>query len=56
MQPDPTDREESLLVELFRGRSNQALSIASEIDPWFSAHMADIMLSLELIEYDIDEE
>lgn len=56
MQPDPTDPEDSLHTELFQGRTTQVLAMASEIDVWLSAHLADLMLPLGLIDSEIDEE
>lgn len=54
--PDPTDKEDSLHAELSQGRPNQALAIAHEIDVWLAAHLADIMVSLDLLEAETDEE
>lgn len=54
--PDPTDREDSLHAELCQGHTKQALAIAQEMDVWLSAHLADIMVALDLLELETDEE
>ena len=55
-QPDPTYSEDLLHVELFQGHIAQALSIASEMDIWLAAHMADVMAPLGLLDSDVDGE
>lgn len=56
MPPDPTSLEDMVHAALFSGQPLQALQHASQLDRWLSAHLADIMVPLSLIETDIDEE
>ena len=53
---DPTDKEDILHAELVMGRTNQALVAANELDPWLSAHLADIMDPLGLLDSIPNEE
>ncbi|PAV19573.1 hypothetical protein PNOK_0450700 [Pyrrhoderma noxium] len=53
---DPTDKEDILHAELAMGRTNQALVAANELDPWLSAHLADIMDPLGLLDSIPNEE
>ena len=55
MPPDPTDFEDVIHSLLMLGKPTQVLSHASQLDPWLSAHLADIMEPLELIDRDPDE-
>ncbi|KAF7770639.1 hypothetical protein Agabi119p4_6613 [Agaricus bisporus var. burnettii] len=56
MPPDPTNIEESLHVALLSGNLKEALQHAQKLDPWLSAHLADIMVPLQLIDTEPDEE
>lgn len=56
MPPDLTSGEESLYSALFRADTLEALSAASKVDPWLSAHLADIMGPLALVEGENDAE
>ena len=56
MPPDPTDTEDAILLALFAGQPSEALARAAEIDIWLSAHWADLMESLDLIEAKANEE
>jgi nuclear pore complex protein Nup85 len=56
MPPDPTSLEDMIHSALFSGQPLAALRHASQLDLWLSAHLADLMLPLSLIETDIDEE
>ena len=55
MPPDPTDVEDTLHAELLQGRTTHALAVAGKFDVWLSAHLADLMIPLALLEPDIDE-
>ncbi|KAI0310662.1 nucleoporin Nup85-like protein [Amylostereum chailletii] len=54
--PDPTDVEDSILVALFSGQPSQALTLAAKFDTWLSAHWADTMEILDLVDDRADEE
>lgn len=56
MPPDPTNIEDSLHVALLSRDLNEALQLAQKLDPWLSAHLADIMVPLQIIDDEIDEE
>jgi nuclear pore complex protein Nup85 len=56
MPPDPTDAEDMVHAALFSGQPVEALQHAHQLDCWLSAHLADIMEALQLIESDIDDE
>lgn len=50
LPPDPTNQEDVIHSSLFMGKPIQALSQAAQLDVWLSAHLADMMEALELIE------
>ena len=54
--PDPSDEESSLHVQLFQGEPSRALDTADKIDPWLSAHLADMMLPLGLLTSEVNEQ
>jgi nuclear pore complex protein Nup85 len=54
--PDPTSLEDNIHASLFAGRLEEALEQAFELDPWLSAHMADIMQPLSLLQREADHE
>jgi len=56
MPPDPTSLEDMIHAALFAGEPFKVLEYASQLDRWLSAHLADIMEPLSLIEPDPDEE
>ncbi|GLB43373.1 putative nup85 Nucleoporin [Lyophyllum shimeji] len=56
MPPDPTSLEDMIHAALFAGEPPKVLEYASQLDRWLSAHFADIMEPLSLIEPDPDEE
>ena len=56
MPPDPTSLEDMIHSALFAGQPVQALEHASQLDSWLSAHLADIMVPLSLLENEVDEE
>jgi nuclear pore complex protein Nup85 len=56
MPPDPTALEDMIHSVLFAGQPVQALEHASQLDPWLSAHLADIMVPLSLLESETDDE
>jgi len=56
MPPDPTSLEDMIHAALFAGELLKVLEHASQLDRWLSAHLADIMVPLSLIESDPDEE
>ncbi len=56
MPPDPTNLEDSLHVALLSGNLDEVLQHAQKLDPWLSAHLADIMVPLQLIDNEVDEE
>ncbi|KAF9444472.1 hypothetical protein P691DRAFT_677501 [Macrolepiota fuliginosa MF-IS2] len=56
LPPDPTNIEDSLHVALLSGNLKEALQHAQTLDPWLSAHLADLMVHLQLIDDEIDEE
>ncbi|KAJ6591607.1 Nup85 nucleoporin-domain-containing protein [Mycena vulgaris] len=49
MPPDPTNLEDMAHTALFAGKPVDALIHASQLDRWLSAHLADIMEPLTLI-------
>jgi nuclear pore complex protein Nup85 len=56
MPPDPTSLEDMIHAALLIGQPLEALQHASQLDRWLSAHLADLMVPLSLVEIDIDEE
>jgi len=56
LPPDPTDLEDMIHASIFSGQSAETLQHAFQLDPWLSAHLADLMEPLQLIESDIDAE
>ncbi|KAF5369464.1 hypothetical protein D9758_002731 [Tetrapyrgos nigripes] len=52
MPPDPTNLEDMIHSALFLGKPEQALRHASQLDTWLSAHFADVMEPLGLLESD----
>ncbi|KAJ7442242.1 Nup85 nucleoporin-domain-containing protein [Mycena latifolia] len=50
MPPDPTNLEDMVHTTLFAGKPADALLHASQLDRWLSAHLADIMEPLTLID------
>ncbi|KAJ7668334.1 Nup85 nucleoporin-domain-containing protein [Mycena rosella] len=50
MPPDPTNFEDMVHTALFAGKPVDALLHASSLDRWLSAHLADIMEPLTLID------
>ncbi|KAK7060823.1 hypothetical protein VNI00_000556 [Paramarasmius palmivorus] len=56
MPPDPTNVEDMIHSALFSGQPEQALKYASQLDPWLAAHMADIMVLLDLLDSEISSE
>lgn len=56
MPADPTDLEDMIHASLFSGQLAEALQHASQLDSWLSAHLSDIMESIQLIAADVDEE
>ena len=52
MPPDPTNPEDTIQSLLLLGKPGQTLTQAHQLDPWLSAHFADVMESLELIDRD----
>lgn len=56
MPPDPTSIEDMIHAALFSRQMRKALLHSSKLDRWLSAHLADIMEALSLIEPGIDDE
>ncbi|KAF5383546.1 hypothetical protein D9615_003741 [Tricholomella constricta] len=56
LPPDPTHLEDMIHAALFAGEPLKVLEHTSQLDPWLSAHLADIMEPLSLIEANLDEE
>lgn len=56
MPPDPTNLEDMVHTALFAGKPVDALLHASQLDRWLSAHLADIMEPLTLIDNVTHEE
>lgn len=56
MPPDPTNLEDTIHAALFSGKTSKALDLAAQHDPWLSAHLADIMEVIELLDPDVDDE
>jgi nuclear pore complex protein Nup85 len=56
MPPDPTSTEDMIHAALLSGQPREALVHAGQFDRWLSAHLADIMEPLSLIENGIDPE
>lgn len=56
MPPDPTNIEDSLHVALLSGNLKEVLQHAHKLDPWLAAHLADLMVPLQLIDSGIDDE
>ncbi|KAF9482632.1 hypothetical protein BDN70DRAFT_966723 [Pholiota conissans] len=50
MPADPTDAEDMIHAALFSGQPAEALQHAHQLDCWLSAHLADLMGALQLIE------
>ncbi|KAJ7115936.1 Nup85 nucleoporin-domain-containing protein [Mycena epipterygia] len=50
MPPDPTNLEDMVHTALFAGKPVDALLHASQLDRWLSAHLADIMEPLTLVD------
>lgn len=50
LPPDPTSQEDVIHSSLFLGKPAQSLRDAAQLDIWLSAHLADMMEALELIE------
>ncbi|KAF8343506.1 Nup85 nucleoporin-domain-containing protein [Amanita rubescens] len=55
MPGDPTNLEDMLHAALLSAQPEQALQYAYELDPWLSAHMADIMDALGTIPRNSDD-
>lgn len=56
MPPDPTDSEDMIHAALFSGQMEEVLRQSLQLDCWLSAHFADLMEALELINLNVDEE
>ncbi|KAI6044488.1 Nup85 nucleoporin-domain-containing protein [Pisolithus marmoratus] len=56
MPPDPTILEDMVHVALFMGDPLKALEHAAHLDPWLSAHLADMMEPLSLVEQAVNDE
>ncbi|KAJ6607496.1 Nup85 nucleoporin-domain-containing protein [Mycena sp. CBHHK59/15] len=56
MPPDPTNLEDMVHTALFAGHPMDALLHASQLDRWLSAHLADIMEPLSLIDNNTPDE
>lgn len=56
MPPDPTSLEDMIHAALFTGDPLKALDHAAKLDPWLSAHLADMMEPLALVDKDPNEE
>ena len=56
MPPDPTNLEDMIHAALFTGDPLKALDHAAKLDPWLSAHLADMMEPLALVDKDLNEE
>ncbi|KAH9479690.1 Nuclear pore complex protein Nup85 [Psilocybe cubensis] len=56
MPPDPTDPEDMLHASLFTANHTETLHHAHQLDSWLSAHLADIMEFIDLIDSTVDEE
>ncbi|KAJ7623243.1 Nup85 nucleoporin-domain-containing protein [Roridomyces roridus] len=50
MPPDPTNLEDMIHTSLLSGKPGDALLHASQLDRWLSAHLADIMDPLSLLD------
>lgn len=55
MPPDPTNLEDTCHAALFSGKPIKALELAAQHDPWLSAHLADIMEIVDLLDPDVEE-
>jgi nuclear pore complex protein Nup85 len=56
MPPDPTNLEDMIHAALFTGDPLKALNHAAKLDPWLSAHLADMMEPLALVDKDPNED
>jgi len=56
LPPDPTDKEDMIHAALFSEQPEEALRHALQLDSWLSAHLADFMDTMRLIESDVDTE
>jgi nuclear pore complex protein Nup85 len=56
MPPDPTNLEDMIHTALFAGQPEETLLHASQLDQWLSAHLADIMEPLSLIDNSAHDE
>ena len=50
MPPDSTNSEDIIHAALFSGQTEEVLRQSLQLDCWLSAHFADFMEALELIE------
>ncbi|KAJ2911868.1 hypothetical protein MD484_g8548, partial [Candolleomyces efflorescens] len=50
MPPDPTNLEDNINAALLGGNLSEALEFSLKLDPWLSAHFADFMAPLHLLE------
>ncbi|TFK17557.1 hypothetical protein FA15DRAFT_675993 [Coprinopsis marcescibilis] len=56
MPPDPTSLEDNIHAALFSSSFPDALEHSFDLDPWLSAHLADLMEALSLLEPPADED
>ncbi|KII87265.1 hypothetical protein PLICRDRAFT_113015 [Plicaturopsis crispa FD-325 SS-3] len=56
MPPDPTNVEDMIHAALMCAEPSKALQHASQLDRWLSAHLSDLMHTMELIDTGIDED
>lgn len=56
MPPDPTNLEDMIHAALFTGDPMKALEHAAKLDPWLSAHLADMMEPLALVDKEPNDE
>ncbi|KAF8552731.1 hypothetical protein OG21DRAFT_1477631 [Imleria badia] len=56
MPPDPTNLEDMIHAALLTGDPLKALDHAAKLDPWLSAHLADMMEPLALVDRDPNED
>ncbi|KAG6850574.1 hypothetical protein H0H93_011773 [Arthromyces matolae] len=55
LPPDPTSVEDLIHVCLVSGEPSKVLDHASKLDVWLSAHLADFMVPLQLIDVEPDD-
>ncbi|KIY53012.1 hypothetical protein FISHEDRAFT_34385 [Fistulina hepatica ATCC 64428] len=56
LPPDSTSEEDMIHSALILGRVEEALQHCANLDVWLAAHLADLFLSLKMIDSDVNDE